>query len=72
MSDVCDETTKRRTYPLRLPLIGPLILMVDPTEIRYYYRHGQGYHQHTTKGAHTTDDFTSYRLGYHISVTGKW
>lgn len=56
-------------YLLRAPLVGPLVLVVDATEVGDDDGDGQSDHQHAAEGANGAKDLPSDRLWHHVSIS---
>jgi hypothetical protein len=59
------ETT---TCLLSLALIGPLILVVNSTEVGDDDGNGQGNDEHSAQRADAAHHFAGYRFGNHVAV----
>lgn len=64
-------TDKVDFYLLSTPLVCPLVLVVDATEVGDNNRDGQRDHQHTAQGADGAEDLPGNRLWHHVSVSGE-
>lgn len=56
-------------YLLGTPLLCPLTLMVDPTEIGHNDRNGKSDHQHATQRANRAEDLPHDGLRNHVSIS---
>lgn len=59
------------SYPLRFPLVRPLVLVVDSAEIRHDYGDGQRDHQQAAQRAHAADDLARYCRRHHVTIPAK-
>lgn len=56
-------------YLLSTPLVGPLVLVVDATEVGDDDGDRQSDHQHAAEGANGAKDLTGDRLWHHVSIS---
>lgn len=56
-------------YLLSAPLVGPLVLVIDATEVGDDDGDGQSDHQHAAEGANGAKDLTGDRLWHHVSIS---
>ena len=57
------------SHLLRLSLVRPLILMIDPREVGHDDGDREGDHQHARQGADASDDLTQAGVRNHVPVS---
>ena len=56
------------THLLCLPLVRPLVLMIDPREVGDDDRDWEGDHKDPGQGADASDDLTQASVRHHVTV----
>ena len=57
------------SHLLRLSLVRPLILMIDPREVGHDDGDREGDHQHAGQGADASDDLAQAGVRHHVPVS---
>lgn len=62
---------RRPVYLLSAPLVRPLVLVVDATEVGDDDGDGQSDHQHAAEGANGAKDLAGDGLWHHVSISER-
>ena len=69
--EICVAEYSNMSYLLRLPLVCPLVLVVDAREVGDDDGDGQRDDEHARQRADAADQLAQRGLGHHVAVTAK-